>query len=124
MLSAEHLALETRLVQQLIAVQQREMDSTLSNLGSIGTQAALLASCSTGMLAGIPFHGKVHVYPAGFTAFYAISTLCIGACGHVLLSTMYVCNWAPSLALNGPTGSVTRAYVCMLLLTTYYLLLR
>ena len=29
---------------------------------------------------------------------------------HVILCTVFVCNWAPGLALRGPTGSMSRAY--------------
>ena len=30
---------------------------------------------------------------------------------HVIMCTMYVCNWAPRLALRGPSGSLQRAFV-------------
>ena len=43
MLSAEHVALQSRLVQQLVTVRQREMDTILARYSALGTQASLLA---------------------------------------------------------------------------------
>ena len=43
MLSAEHTALQHRLVQQLASIRQQEMDYMLARYNSIATQAALIA---------------------------------------------------------------------------------
>ena len=43
MLNAEHIALESRLVQQMVAIREREMQSMLDRYTAIGTQASLLA---------------------------------------------------------------------------------
>ena len=42
--------------------------------------------------------------------FYIFSMLTVLASMHVILCTVFVCNWAPGLALRGPTGSMSRAY--------------
>ncbi|KAL1499815.1 hypothetical protein AB1Y20_012500 [Prymnesium parvum] len=111
MLSAEHLALQSRLVQQLVAVRQKEMDYMLMRYQSIGTQAALICGFSISSLTGLdlnPSSKMVSIIVAHL--FYISSFICILANIHVILTTLFVCNWAPGLALRGPTGSMSRAF--------------
>ena len=42
--------------------------------------------------------------------FFISSLVCILASLHVVLFTLVVANWAPGLALRGPSGSMTRAF--------------
>ena len=109
MLSAEHLALQSRLVQQLVAVRQKEMDYMLARYQSIGTQAALICGFCISTLTSLnPSDGSV--VGAVAHTFYVVSFLCILSLLHVILTTLFVCNWAPGLALRGPTGSMSRAF--------------
>ena len=109
MLSAEHLALQSRLVQQLVAVRQKEMDYMLQRYQSIGTQAALICGFSISSLTGLT-PSAPDVAPAVSHLFYISTFVCILTEMHVILTTLFVCNWAPGLALRGPTGSMSRAF--------------
>lgn len=121
MMSAEYLAVETRLVQRLIASQQREMDQMLIRFASVGTQSALIAGFSIGTTVSIPPQGSLveadGYIPenwATYTIFWCVSILIIAVCGQNLISTLLVCNWGPTLALRGPSGSTARAYHCVM----------
>jgi len=109
MLNAEHVALESRLVSQLVAIRQREMDVLLQRYSSIGTQASLLAGFAISQLTALN-PSEDDVMPVITYAFYLTSLFCVLSSMHVVMCTMYVCNWAPRLALRGPTGSISRAY--------------
>ena len=106
---AEHVALQSRLVQQLVAVRQREMDYMLARYQSIGTQAALICGFSISSLTGLAASSDI-VSPIVSHLFYITTFVCILSLLHVILTTLFVCNWAPGLALRGPTGSVSRAF--------------
>ena len=109
MLNAEHVALESRLVQQMVAIRQREMDGLLTRYSAIGTQASLLAGFAITQLTALTPSDE-HVAPPVQYIFYITSLACVLSSMHVVTCTMFVCNWAPRLALRGPTGSLTRAY--------------
>ena len=64
MLNAEHVALESRLVQQMVAIRQREMDGLLARYSAIGTQASLLAGFAITSLTG----QHAHAHPRGMSA--------------------------------------------------------
>ena len=53
MLSAEHLALQHRLVQQLVATREREMNYMLGRYQAIGTQSALVSGFAIGTLTNL-----------------------------------------------------------------------
>ena len=111
MLSAEHIALQSRLVQQLVAVRQREMDAILKRYDALGTQASLLAGFAiTSLTALTSVSDPTAVNRVVCHTFFATSVCCLLSCLHVIICTMYTCNWAPALALRGPSGSLTRAY--------------
>ena len=110
MLSAEHLALQSRLVQQLVAVRQKEMDYMLMRYQAIGTQAALLCGFSISSLTSLDPSDTEHVTKGVAHMFYISSFICVLTNLHVILTTLFVCNWAPGLALRGPTGSMSRAF--------------
>ena len=109
MLSAEHVALQSRLVQQLVTVRQREMDTILARYSALGTQASLLAGFAITSLTALSPSEPTVSTPITHL-FYGSSIVCLLACIHVIICTMYTCNWAPALALRGPSGSLTRAY--------------
>ena len=111
MLSAEHIALQSRLVQQLVAVRQREMDAILKRYDALGTQASLLAGFAiTSLTALTSVSDPMAVNRVVCHTFFATSVCCLLSCLHVIICTMYTCNWAPALALRGPSGSLARAY--------------
>ena len=109
MLSAEHVALQSRLVQQLVTVRQREMDTILARYSALGTQASLLAGFAITSLTALSPSEPTVSTPITHL-FYGSSIVCLLACIHVIICTMYTCNWAPALALRGPSGSLARAY--------------
>ncbi|KAJ8602943.1 hypothetical protein CTAYLR_001527 [Chrysophaeum taylorii] len=109
MLSAEHISLQSRLVQQLIAIREKEMNYMLARYDAVGTQAALLAGFAVSSLTSLT-PSEDDVSNTVEYLFYISSVVTIIACVHVILSTMAVSNWAPGLALRGPTGSMARAY--------------
>jgi len=107
MLSAEHLALQSRLVQQLAEVRQREMDYVLTRYQAIGTQAALVAGFSMQTLVSLDVSSTPQYI---IYIFFLASLACVLSCMHVVIVTLYVSNWAPGLALRGPTGSLSKAF--------------
>ena len=107
MLSAEHVALQSRLVQQLVTVRQREMDTILARYSALGTQASLLAGFAITSLTALSPSEPTVSTPITHL-FYGSSIVCLLACIHVIICTMYTCNWAPALALRGPSGSLAR----------------
>ena len=109
MLNAEHVALESRLVSQMVSIRQREMDMLLERYSAIGTQASLLAGFAITQLTALDPSNEDVAQPITY-AFYITSLGCVLSSMHVVICTMYVCNWAPRLALRGPTGSISRAY--------------
>ena len=109
MLSAEHVALQSRLVQQLVTVRQREMDTILARYSALGTQASLLAGFAITSLTALSPSEPTVSTPITHL-FYGSSIVCLLACIHVIICTMYTSNWAPALALRGPSGSLARAY--------------
>jgi len=110
MLNAEHVALESRLVSQMVNIRQREMDVLLERYTAIGTQAALLSGFAISQLTGVDPSTSEHVGELETYFFYTTSLTCVLSSMHVVMCTMYICNWAPRLALRGPTGSISRAY--------------
>ena len=108
MLSAEHHALQHRLVQQLVSIREREMNYMLNRYQTIGTQAALIAGfCLSSITISLsPSDNE----PVLLSIFFITTMTTVIACIHVILCTVFVGNWAPGLALRGPTGSMARAY--------------
>ena len=98
-------------MQQLVAVRQREMDAILKRYDALGTQASLLAGFAiTSLTALTSVSDPTAVNRVVCHTFFATSVCCLLSCLHVIICTMYTCNWAPALALRGPSGSLTRAY--------------
>jgi hypothetical protein len=87
MLNAEHVALESRLVQQMVAIRQRELEQQLSRYTAIGTQASLLAGFAIGVLSSLtPSDGNTTQMTQ--TIFYLSSVLCVLCAMHVVACTM------------------------------------
>ena len=110
MLNAEQIALQSRLVQQMVAMREREMTTILERYTAIGTQSSLLAGFAITSLTALDPVGK-KVDPVVTYLFFIFSLVCVLSCMHVIMCTMYICNWAPRLALRGPSGSLQRSFV-------------
>ena len=111
MLLAEHIALQSWLIQQLAAVRQREMEYMLTRYQTISTQASLLCGFAVSNVVGFSDLDRDPDVPdIALHAFWMSSFVCLLASMQVILVTLYVCNWAPGLALRGPTGSMARVY--------------
>lgn len=109
MLNAEHVALHSRLVQQLAAVKQKEIQYLLQRYEAIGVQAALLTGCALQTLVSLDAtKERVNIFIRW--SFYKLSFWCAMANLWVILCTLYIGNWAPGLTLRGPTGSLNRAF--------------
>ena len=106
MLSAEHLALQSRLVQQLAQVKQKEIDYLLMRYQAIGTQAALITATAMQTLVSLDPANQDQVPVAVTWVFFTASLWCVMLMLFVILSTLYIGNWAPGLALRGPTLSL------------------
>ena len=109
MLNADRVALQSRVVQQLAAVKQQEIEYLLRRYGSLGLMAAFLTEISMEMLLEIPAYDE-KVSPVLRTLFYTVSLFCVLANMWVILCTLLIGNWAPGLALRGPTGSLNRVF--------------
>lgn len=77
---------------------------------AIGTQSSLLAGFAITSLTALDPVGK-DVDPVVTYMFFIFSLICVLSCMHVIMCTMYICNWAPRLALRGPSGSLQRSFV-------------
>ena len=108
MLSAEHLALQSRLVQQLAAIKQKELDYLLGRYQAIGIQSALIAAGAMQTLVSLDPSAQ-SVNRTVTWIFFISSILCGLSCTYVTVCVLYIGNWAPGLALRGPTGSLNRA---------------
>ena len=85
------------------------MDTILARYSALGTQASLLAGFAITSLTALSPSEPTVSTPITHL-FYGSSIVCLLACIHVIICTMYTCNWAPALALRGPSGSLARAY--------------
>ena len=79
------------------------------------TRSARRRRCSPASAITSPRRSHIRVDPTAVNrvvchTFFATSVCCLLSCLHVIICTMYTCNWAPALALRGPSGSLTRAY--------------
>lgn len=115
MLSAESVALQARLVQQLASLRKQELDYIIQQYQSLGMQSALICSFIIGNWQntyavqdpnfegfGIWFHVTVRLF------FFCTYAAILASIVTVIL-TMLVSNWAPGVALRGDPGSMTRA---------------
>ena len=114
MLAAENKALQSRLVQQLASLRQQELDYLVSRYQSIGTQAALVGGFSLQLLAQVASeqpkaeeHDRTPLLV--IHTFYSSSYLSLLSSVHAVIICLFCSNWAPGLALRGPTGAMTRA---------------
>ena len=89
MLNAEHVALESRLVQRMVAMRQTEMDQLLSRYTALGTQASLLAGFAISSLTSLGPSGSDVLKPVTYT-FYISSIACVFSSMHVVACTMFV----------------------------------
>jgi len=94
---------------QLVATREREMNYMLGRYQAIGTQSALVSGFAIGTLTNIDIE-EGDVSSIEMYIFYISSMLTVLASMQTILTTVFVCNWAPGLALRGPTGSMSRAY--------------
>lgn len=110
MLSAESVALQARLVQQLAALRQQELDYIVHRYNALGTQSALIAAFIIGTWQNVYM---VHVGQEGGNMitrlFFACTYIATMSSVLVIVITMFVSNWAPGVALNGASGSMTRS---------------
>ena len=83
MLNAEHVALESRLVQQMIQIRQRELDGLLQRFTAVGTQASLLAGFAITSLTALSPSDEEHVSKPVTYIFYITSLVCVFSCMHV-----------------------------------------
>ena len=131
MLAAEHFALQSRLVQQLASVKQRELcavrtfprhcaaliadhpplrrDFMLTRYQNIGLQSALVGGFAIQTLVSVNPSGPETADPVEYM-FFTIGLMTVLCNVHVITCTLFVGNWAPGLALRGPTGSLSRAF--------------
>jgi hypothetical protein len=91
MLSAEHLALQHRLVQQLVATREREMNYMLGRYQAIGTQSALVSGFAIGTLTNLAPADYEHVSAAETYIFYIVSMVTVLASMQTILVTVFVC---------------------------------
>ena len=110
MLTAERAALETRVVQRLAAVKEKEFDYMLGRFQAIALQAALTTEVLLSNLNSLtpPEAGEPGDYISW--VFYVSGMLGVCACVYVLAACLYMGNTAPRIALRGPEGGLIHAY--------------
>ena len=112
MLSAESVALQTRLVNQLASLRRQELDYIMQRYASLGTQSALIASFILGTWQNTYELPGLDAKVASRTilrVFYVSTYVAALSCMAVIIATTFITNWAPDVALNGASGSVSRA---------------
>lgn len=112
MLAADKLQLQSSLKQQATALKEKEFNLHHSNLMTVGTQAAVLASLDVTMF--IEFQppansewGELTMIPRTLKFFYYIA-MTIAFCSNILVvsQTTMLSLYGSSLALRGPDGSM------------------
>lgn len=112
MISAEHFALKNAAVQSMIAIRERMINYMNDRMNAMGTQAALIAGFAVSTFTSVTISTEVHSEVR--TLYFLSTSLAIGAGVHVIINSTFLSVWGPGLALEGPKGSVTRAYNVML----------
>lgn len=114
MISAEHFALENQAVQQMISIREQGLNHMNVRVNAMATQAALIGGFIVTAFTSVNVLGGqttlVHDIKVGFTVVTAVG---LGAAVHVILAATLISVWGPGLALQGPRGSVSRAYNVM-----------
>ena len=114
MLSAEHVALQSRLLQQLQAIKQKELDYMMARFEWIAFLMSIIIMIAATTLVSVDGAGDT-VRPSVTWLFFLSSILCIFSCAHVCIMCLYLGNWAMGLALRGPVGSLNRAFDIVML---------
>ena len=81
----------------------------LTRYQSIGLQSALVGGFAIQTLVSVNPSGPETADPVEYM-FFTIGLLTVLCNVHVITCTLFVGNWAPGLALRGPTGSLSRAF--------------
>ena len=112
MLSAESVALQARLVQQLASLRKQELDYIIQQYQSLGMQSALPSFIidnwqNTYAVQDPNFEGFGIWFPPSASSFCTYAAILASIVTVIL--TMLVSSWAPGVALRGDPGSMTRA---------------
>lgn len=106
MLDADRHALSASVYHQALGIKERELSNLTDYLTNLGTQSAFMFGFGVGMFSvdipeGTP---KYLTY-----LYYAFATICLGAEMYCLSNSTLCTILAPTIALNGPRGSVHAA---------------
>lgn len=114
MISAEHFALENQAIQQMISIREQGLNHMNVRVNAMATQAALIGGFIVTAFTSVNVLGGqttlTHDVKVGFTIVTAVG---LGSAVHVILAATLISVWGPGLALQGPRGSVSRAYNVM-----------
>jgi hypothetical protein len=102
MLDADRQALSSSVYHQALEVKQRELRNVTEYLHNIGTIAALLFGFGVALF----FEGFVDMPLILQFIYYTSAATCIGSEMYCIASSTFCTVFAPTLALNGPRGSV------------------
>jgi hypothetical protein len=114
MLHADKVLLQTSLDQiksrfkhNMVELREKELNLSIDNFSSIGTQAALLSGFSMTAFAeiGVPDDAP-WILQFGF---YMFTSIAMASSMHCVCNTTFITVWGPGLALRGPDGSIDRA---------------
>ncbi len=116
MLVADRLAVDSELKAQAIQIKNIEMQNIDRYLGTVGTQAALIAGFSIAVLMGdelirISNGDNIHMVSQALLYSFAMLTLCFQF--YCVLCSTLVSVLGPTYALNGPKGSMHSAVRAM-----------
>lgn len=116
MLSAQKMALEKGLAQDLVSLQQKELDFYYNNNSSIGTMATLLAGFAYSAIDD-QYQDDFSGYESESYNFLLIyySAAVISVCFTIMCATcsVFLNIHGSNLALRGPDGSLMRAVLLM-----------
>jgi len=105
MLAAEKTALSASLHARRLDIKEKDLNNLTVFLDGISTQSALLAGFSFAGLGSVD--DSVHV--VWKVVLYIFTAVAIGSNMYVLCVGQLTTIFGPTLALNGPTGSIDRA---------------
>ena len=105
MLDADRHALSASVYHSALNIKERELINLTNYLNNLGTQAALMFGFGLGMFAEVPESTPIVVS----YVYYALATVCLGAEMYCLTNATLCTVLGPTLALNGPRGSMHAA---------------
>jgi hypothetical protein len=111
MLAADRHAVQTDLQAQAVQIKNIELTNIDRYLSALGTQAALV--CGFAVAQNYCVELAHTTYPVLLVMYYVTNTACLILEFYCIMNSTMVCVLGPTMALNGPTGSMHQSVSSM-----------